>query len=101
MEKISHVSSIHHVDAHKCVGKNAHAIKMELVVKSIVGAPRAAKIVLEDAIVPKASAEAVSAHALQLDVNATLMSAGIVGLAVEMAHWASHHHEGMVISVAT
>lgn len=100
MGSISHVSNIHRADASKHVGKNALVSSMELVVRNIVGAPRAARTALEDAIAPRVSVGAASARALQLGVNVTQTSAEIVGSAVEMAHWMSHQREGMVINAA-
>lgn len=84
MVNSSHVNSTHHVVANKCVGNSALVCTTELAVRSIVGVQRVAKTDSEDAIVPRVSAEAGSVLALQRVVNAILMSAGIVGLAVEM-----------------
>jgi len=44
-----------HVDANKCVGKIALAIKMVLAVRSIVDAQKVARIGLEGVIVQKVS----------------------------------------------
>jgi len=63
---------------------------MELAVKNIVGAQRAAKIGSGDAIVQKVNAEVGNARALLLDVSVTQMFAEIAGLVVEMVHWVSH-----------
>lgn len=86
MEKISPVNNIYHVDATLYVENSAPVIKMELAVKSIVGAQRAAKIGSEDATVQRVSAEVGSAHALLLDVNVIQMFAVIAGLVVVTAH---------------
>lgn len=80
----NHVNNIHPVVASKCVGNSALAWKMKPAVKSTAGVPRAAKIALEDATVQRANAEAASALVLLLVVNVILMSAEIVGSAVEM-----------------
>lgn len=84
MGKTSLVSNIHLVDANSCVENNALVYIMELAVKNIVGAQRAAKIGSGAAIVLRANAGVDNAHALLLDENVTLMFAGIAGLAVEM-----------------
>lgn len=59
---------------------------MELAVRNIAGAQKAAKTGSEDATVLKVNAKVGNAHALQLDANAIQMFAEIVGLAVGMVH---------------
>lgn len=86
MESIDLVHSIRHVDVIKCVGRNALVSSMEIAARSTVDARRTARTDFEDAIVLRVNAEADNAHALLLAVNVTQMSAGIAGLAVEMAH---------------
>ena len=86
MGKINLASSIHHVDVSQCVESNALVLMLEIAVKNTVVVQRAAKIGLEDAIVPRVSAEVANAHALLLDVNVTQMSVEIAGLVVGMVH---------------
>ncbi|CAK7348431.1 unnamed protein product [Dovyalis caffra] len=82
MEKISHVSNIHLVDASQCVESSALVCIMELAVRNIAGARKVAKTASEDATVQRANAEVDNAHALLLDVNVTQMFVGIAGLGV-------------------
>lgn len=86
MEKTNLVSNIPRVDASLCVESNALVYIMELAVKNIVGAQRAAKIGSGDVTVQRVSAEVGNAHALLLDANVTQMFAEIAGLVVEMVH---------------
>ncbi|RVW41531.1 Histone-lysine N-methyltransferase EZA1 [Vitis vinifera] len=81
--KTSLVSSTHHADACLCVGRNAPVKVMELAVKNIVGAQKAAKIGSGDATVQRVNAEVGNALALLLVVNVTLMFVGIAGLGNE------------------
>lgn len=86
MEKISHVSSLHLVDASLCVESSALVCITELAVRNIAGARKVAKIASEDATVQRANAEVDNARALLLVVNVTQMFVGIAGLVAEMAH---------------
>jgi predicted transcriptional regulator len=91
MVKTNLASSIFHVAVNQCVERNVLVLAMEHAVKNIVVVQKAAKTGSEDAIVPRVNAEVDNVHALLLDVNVIQTSVEIVGLAVGMVHWGSHH----------
>lgn len=72
---------------------NALASEMGLAVKNIAGAQRVARTVSEVVIVLRVNAEADSALALLLGVNATQMCVGTVGLVAGMELWVFHRKE--------